>query len=239
MDTYFIGNLRRGRKRKRKRCRRIFWALALLCFAFLLLCRFSLYPYLETKIESEAKRRLTSVCAESVASVFSLGDYGYESLIRLSYTSDGRVSSAQINTATLNRLRFEIAKEMLSRLKTQAVTLRVPISNLFGTILFSGVSASLPVTLETADSIRAGFSSHFEEHGINQTRHLISFDFALEVYLLLPARNRKVTVTSSVAAAETLIVGEVPDSFTDIDRLSDDTSDILIDDAVDFGNVIY
>lgn len=239
MDTYFIGNLRHGRKRKRRIRRRILWSLALLLLGFLLLCRFSLYPYLESKIESEAKRRLTAVCADSVFGALASGEYGYESFIRLGYTQDGRVSSAQINTPLLNHLRYQIAKEMLSRLKTGTITIRVPFSNLFGSVLFSGVRASLPVTLEAADSIIASFSSHFEEHGINQTRHLITFDFILEVSFLLPARSRTLSVTSSVAAIETLIVGEVPDSFTDIDRLTDDASEIIIDDAVDFGNVIY
>ena len=46
------------------------------------------------------------------------------------------------------------------------------------------------------------------------------------------------TLHISTAAAETLIIGEVPDSFTDIDRLTDGEDELYVDDAVDFGDVV-
>ena len=148
------------------------------------------------------------------------------------------MASASVNTAALNLLRSRIAKGILAELKENALSVRVPLSNLFGIILLSSSKGGLNVTLHTAESIISSFSSHFEECGINQTKHLITFDFSLEVYFLLPLYYQTMTLTFSVAAAETLIVGEVPDSFTDIERLTDSAEEYLVDDAVDFGNVV-
>ena len=205
----------------------------------MIICRFSLYPYIEAVVESEAKNRLTALCAEKMTEVLSGGDYGYEDLIRLSYTQSGTVASASVNTVTLNLLRYRIASAMLTELKKQSFTIKVPLSNLFGIVFFSPLSGGVSVTVECADSMRASFVSEFEECGINQTRHVIFFEFTLDSYFLLPVRYRKLSLVCRVSAAETLIVGEVPDSFTDIDRLTDDLSEIDIDDAVDFGDVVY
>lgn len=237
-DAYYIGNLRHSKQRKMKKRHQLLILLALLLLLFVLLCRFSLYPYIEARVESETKKRVTAICAEKISEIFSDERYNYEDFIRLEYTADGRVASARINTVTLNLLRYQIAKAILSSLQTQAITVSVPISNFLGVIFFSGTSGGYPITVETADSMLASFSSRFEECGINQTRHLITFDFSIEVYFLLPVRYRTLTLTASVSAAETLIVGEVPDTFTDINRLTDDVSEIDIDDVVDFGNIL-
>lgn len=235
-DLYYIGKRRQKGAGKR---RRFFLSLFLPLLLITLACHYLLYPYIEAFVISETKTRLTSLCAETLTEVLSGEGYAYEDFVSLTYTSEGRVAAASVNTARLNLLRYKIAIEMLKKLKTRAITVKVPISNILGVILFSSLSGGITVRVETADSIEANFVSSFEECGINQTRHLISFEFALESYFLLPLKYSTIKNKCTVAAADTLIVGEVPDSFTDIDRLTDNVSEIDIDDAVDFGNVIY
>ena len=233
-NAYYIGKRRRRRNRKK---RFLLLFLALLS-TLLVICRFSFYPYIEAYAESESKKRLTALSAEKISEVLSKNGYGYEDLIRLSYTAEGRLATAQINTPLLNLLRQEIAKEILSALKNHTLAVRVPTSILLGTVLLSSTRGGITVHLECAESMSASFFSRFEECGINQTRHLVTFDFSLELCLLLPMRYKTITVLSSVVAVETLIIGEVPDSFTDIDRLTDSVDEISIDDAVDFGSVL-
>ena len=237
-NAYYIGNMRHARRARRSFGRRILFLILLVFLILLLVCHFSVYPYVEGMIESESKKRLTALCAEKTTEVFSEGEYKYSDLISLSYTEDGRVASATVNTVTLNLLRYKIAMAVLKELKDQTLSVRVPLSNILGVIFIPSKTGGMHVDVETAESIHATFSSHFEERGINQTRHLITFDLSLEIYILLPLRYRTMTLHISTAAAETLIIGDVPDSFTDIDRLTDGEDELYVDDAVDFGDVV-
>ena len=65
-------------------------------------------------------------------------------------------------------------------------------------------------------SVHAEFHTDFQTAGINQTRHRISLQLTAQVQLVIPTGAQKVEVTTQVAMAESIIVGEVPDTFTDV-----------------------
>ena len=231
-DCYYIGKRRTGRRKERRGA----WLLIPLSLflAVALLCGLQLYPYLEAAVRGESEKRITALVSDAVSEVLAEGSHEYGDLVRLSYGADGYVSSLSVNTPLLNTLRYRIALCVLSRLSDRALTVRVPLARLFGAPS-SADGSGISVVLETEDSLRADFSSRFSECGINQTLHVISFDMTITVYFMLPFSYRALTLSASVLAAETVIVGRVPDSFTDIDRLTDDVGEIDIDDAVDFG----
>ena len=63
--------------------------------------------------------------------------------------------------------------------------------------------------------IHVDFETRFMEAGINQTRHEINVTVALDVALLMS--NRQTTtakIETTVPVSETVIVGDVPDSYT-------------------------
>ena len=52
-----------------------------------------------------------------------------------------------------------------------------------------------------------------EEAGINQTRHTIFLKAATTLQIVAPTGNRSVEVEHQIAIAESIIVGEVPESY--------------------------
>ena len=59
----------------------------------------------------------------------------------------------------------------------------------------------------------AGFESFFTEAGINQTLQQLTMNISVDVSILVLGRTESFTVTSQVVVAETIIVGQVPDTF--------------------------
>ena len=59
----------------------------------------------------------------------------------------------------------------------------------------------------------AGFDSYFTEAGINQTLQKLTMDVSVDVTILVLGRTESFTVTSQVVVAETIIVGQVPDTL--------------------------
>ena len=114
------------------------------------------------------------------------------------------------------------------------MTVAIPIASLIG-INFFPSRPTINVNLRLSESINAYFLSNFEEQGINQTRHSILFHLTLEVLVLVPSHTKRITVSREFPFAETVIVGDVPDAYTKISRLTDDITETEIDDIYDFG----
>ena len=62
----------------------------------------------------------------------------------------------------------------------------------------------------------ADFTNDFSEAGINQTAHRIIMDVSITMTILTPVGAESVTVTSGVVVAETVIVGQVPNSYVNV-----------------------
>jgi hypothetical protein len=152
--------------------------------------------------------------------------------------ADGEVCAASFDTVKLNLLKTELASALLSSLYTQTVTASVPVGNLAGLIFFSGRGADVNVKARLTESVTARFHTSFTEAGINQMRHSIGISLLFTANYLLGRRTETLTLTVDIPLGETLIVGDVPDTLTQINRLTDDITEIDIDDAVDFGNIL-
>ena len=74
-----------------------------------------------------------------------------------------------------------------------------------------GIAFVLPV-----GSVHAEFHTDFQTAGINQTRHRVTLMLTARVQLVIPSSARTVEAFSQLAVAESIIVGEVPDTFTDV-----------------------
>ena len=59
----------------------------------------------------------------------------------------------------------------------------------------------------------ATFTSNFSEAGINQTLQQLVMEIRVDVTVLVLGSTDSFTVTSQVVVAETIIVGDVPDTF--------------------------
>ncbi len=232
-EFYYI-----GKRRKRKRHSRLF-RVGLLLLSALAFCRFSLYPHIEALAEAETQTHIERLFNEKLGEVLLSGEFESEHLVTMSHTAEGRVASVTVDTVRLNLFKYRVAAAVLAEIGARDVSLTLPVSSLFGVILFSGIDGKLPVKVRTAEKLTARFASDLEESGINQTLYTLSIALDIGITCLLPSGIHRATVSCKAPICELLIVGEVPDSFTDISRLTDDVTEYDIDDAVDFGSVLH
>ena len=208
----------------------------------ILLFNWQLYPHVKALAEVEIVNTLTENCANIIGKILAESNITYQSLISLEKNANGEIAAVSADMVLLNSLRYQIAQGILSAFRADgALSVSVPIANLFGIIALSGRGGDLSIGVRTARSLQAGFKTAFEEAGINQTLHSIYFTMEMDLYYLLPTKTQKMTFTHSFCAAQTIIVGKVPDTLTQINRLGESDTlldNISIDDAVDFGNIV-
>ena len=66
------------------------------------------------------------------------------------------------------------------------------------------------LSIRNSDAV---FASNFSQAGINQTLHQLTMVVSIDVSMLVLGKTSSFEVTSEVVVAETVIVGEVPQTF--------------------------
>lgn len=234
---YYIGRKRRC-NRKRFSAKRLLVPLLLFSLALLIWFQAALLPQVRTLCEASISNQIEVLANGEAYAVLMKGDYTYDDFVHLSYGADGTVRSATVDTVKLNALKFTLSLAVLKELTTKDISVSVPVGNLLGSLFFSGQGGNVSITTRVAETMHARLHTVFTSAGINQTRHAIGFSLDFKVGYLLPMGSRDLLISINIPIGETLIVGDVPDTLTQINRLNDDVTELEIDDAVDFGNIL-
>lgn len=204
--------LRRGKERPGSR---VLLPLALgLLLAFLLIRWFdsSLRPQLVQLAEAQLKNYLTQAANRSVAQAIAEEGLSHSDLVRMQ-TAEG-ISTLTTDTAALNRLRSAALDGMIDQLEAlDSRSLAVPLGALTGIDLLSAVGPRLPVQIVSVASAEGHYRNDFVEAGINQTLHRVMLEVSIDAGLLLPGGVVELTVTTPVCVSETIIIGQVPQTY--------------------------
>lgn len=188
---------------------------AILCVLFLLLEK-----NLESVILSMAQARVQAMAVdilhESVQE--TLGEHAaYDDLMTVRTDTEGRIAMIQADAVRMNELATEtalLAQEKLSSAESETVA--IPLGAALNIPFLSALGPNVQVRVVPVGAVSAEFTSEFESAGINQTRHKIYLSMHTAVRLVLPRGAEKVAFTSQVLIAESIIVGQVPDSFIEV-----------------------
>ena len=161
------------------------------------------------------------------------GRIDYEQLVDFDKDAEGHVTALRSNMAAFNRLQASIADDILQRMaEVSSTDLAIPIGTLTGSPLLAGRGPCLRVRMQSVGTATARFDNQFSSAGINQTKHRIVLRIDVYVSILLPGYSTVTQVTNEITVAETVIVGEVPGTYTyfatDPDAYAGDAKDYIL-----------
>ena len=167
----------------------------------------SLRPVLEglasARVESAAARAMNEAILEVLGSA-STGE-----LLSAQASNEGHVSLLTADAGKLNLLAADCAAAAQRRIQDlgeQGVS--VP--------LLAGLGPRLSFRFTPVGMVQSSFHSEFRSAGINQTLHRITLELNATVRVVLPGKSSTVTVTAQAPVAESVIVGDVPDAYTNV-----------------------
>ncbi len=229
-----------GKRKDRKAARRhggkrlLLFPIALLLFS--LFFHLSLSAKLSEMAKLEGAAMIEGYLQKSVLEAMKKDEVSYSSLIRLSFQSDGSVAALETDVLHCNFLCADTLLLLLQRMKeTNRLRVGIPLGNLSGLALLSGKGPVCRTEFLFTGKASAYLASEFTKSGINQTRHAIYLVLSAETLLFLPHKEEQLRVETRVPIAETILLGRVPDAYTEIHRLTDDITESEIDDIYDFG----
>jgi len=168
---------------------------------------------------SEAKLRAISVNAMNAAVQETIGnEMNYADLISIEKDDTGQIMLVSANAAMMNRLAADTAiaaQEKISNIGEQGIS--IPIGTIIGGQLLSGRGPSVRVKFEPVGSVTTDFMTEFEDAGINQTRHKIFLILNASVKIVVGNASQRVDISSQVLISETIIIGDVPQSYLQFD----------------------
>ena len=177
----------------------------------------ALRPTLTALAQANVRNAITQIVNDAVQATLASEAVSYGDLVTVEKDEAGQVAVLAADTARLNALRTEILEDILRQVKTlDSRELGVPLGSLTGFATASDWGPRLPVRVLAAATPTVEFENRFTSAGINQTLHQIMLNAAVEVTLLIPGGRVETAVTAQVCAAETLLVGRVPEAYLEL-----------------------
>lgn len=166
--------------------------------------------------DARARSLAVQILNESVEETLASG-VRYDQLMAVTSGPDGSVRLIQANTAEMNRLASHVtllAQKKLEELEDQSIS--VPLGSALGLTIFAGAGPRIQVRILPVGAVIPRFDTEFQTAGINQTRHKLLLTLTATVRLVIPTGAAVMEATTQMAVAESIIVGQVPDSFVDL-----------------------
>lgn len=183
----------------------------------------NLRPVILAMAEAQARVLAVQAMNDAVFEVMREGGV-YSDLMHVVLDGEGRVSMMQANTARMNELATQAALAVQKNLDAIAEAgVEIPLGAAFGSRLLAGSGPIVHVRVVPVGAVSTEFVSEFTAAGINQTRHRIFLQMDATVQMVIPTGTQTAAVSAHVPVAESIIVGEAPDSFVDVA----DTEDML------------
>lgn len=174
-----------------------------------------LTPVVEKLATSRVVYLAGEVINDAINDQITLQGVEYEDFVHLETDANGRVTALKTDMAAINRFKSDVTALVLDRINNMDNSeLYIPLGNIIDGELFSGRGPKIPIIVVPVGSAWADFSTNVSTAGINQTRHQIIVTVSAEITMLLPGYETTTTVSSQVVAAETVIVGDVPQNYT-------------------------
>lgn len=171
-------------------------------------------PILITAAQANTKNAVNRIVTEAVGKALAEEALGYRDMITLEKDNAGQITALTSNTLAMNRLRAEILGDILEQVDSlDSHTLGIPLGELTGLTVLSGRGPSLPVRIRSVGAANAEFRNVFTSAGVNQTYHQVMLEVSVEATLLIPGGTTQTTVVTQVCIAETVLVGEVPQTY--------------------------
>lgn len=197
-----------------RRIRRWVIIALIVCLILLTLFRIKFGRTIRTLAETQVVNTTSDLINDAIDAQIESGNIQYDRIVYFEKDLDGKITALKTNMSEVNRLKTDILNLINDEiLALDTSDLGIPLGSLILPEFFSGRGIQIPVRILSIRNSDAAFESYFSQAGINQTLHQLNMSVSVDVAILVFGKTESFTVTSQVVVAETVIVGQVPNTF--------------------------
>lgn len=207
-------------KTKNKKIRKIYFTLLIVTISIITGYKIlkSIDPIFEGLCISKAQGIATDITNKKSSEV--LAKYNYQDTVKIIRSDDGKNCMLKTDIVMLNEIISDIALEIqneLNKLKNENV--EIPIGALMGNQYFAGSGPKIKIKIISVGDISTDIKTEFKSEGINQTIYRIYLELECNVSILTSYRTMNKKISNQILLVETVIVGEVPETYLELQSL--------------------
>ena len=183
----------------------------------------SIEPVINKQCVYYAKSIATKVSNEQATAV--MANYKYQDLCSIEKDESGNIKVIKSNIIPVNEITSDIAIKIQDEFdKTQNGDVFVRLGTLTGSKLLSGRGPKVKFKIVTNGNVETDLKSEFTSAGINQTLHQIFLDITCNVTIVTPYNSTTEQIKNQVLIAESVIIGDIPDSYYNFKSMDDNNA---------------
>jgi len=196
----------------------IFFAvIVIFCIVILKYSESRLRPIIVSMAEAHARSIGSKVVSEAITEEIEKNNISYDDLISFEKDESGKIAALKTDIIMINRLKSQLSVVILDKLSNMKdINLYVPVGSLINGEIFSGRGPKLEIIVIPVGSVTTNITNVFTSAGINQTRHQIMLEVNVTVSIIMPFSVESTDISTSMAIAETIIVGDVPNMYMEM-----------------------
>lgn len=192
-------------------------AAGMVMTGLLVILDLSFRPVIETVNAYKCHELVNRLINDAVSAEIENENAGYSKLVNLTANAEGEIMSLESNVMNINKLKTRIVQRLEREIaRLPEVDIQIPIGTLLGIQLLHGKGFGVGMTVQPVGYASASIISEFSEAGLNQTLHRIVIEIDADVDAIIPGYSTRVPVKTTIVAAETVIVGRVPNAYTHV-----------------------
>lgn len=182
--------------------------------AVLILFRIRYRDSIRTLAQTQVRNSTSDLINDAIDKQIENGNIQYDRIVFFEKDLDGRITALKTNMSEVNRLKTDILNLINDEILAMDTSdIGIPLGSLILPEVLSGRGPEIPVNILSIRNSDASFSSRFTEAGINQTLQQLTMSVSVDVTVLTLGQTESFTVISEVVVAETIIVGQVPETL--------------------------
>ena len=153
----------------------------------------------------------------------NLQNITYNSIISEVTDENGKIVALCTNTNELNRISNNLAIDIEENIASQnESSIKIPLGLFFNTALFGGAGVRVKIKTVPLGDTKIECISQFDSVGINQTRHRIVLNIKTYFTIIAPVYLRNECYEKEIVLAETILNGDIPDTYYNLDLQKED-----------------
>lgn len=207
--------------------------LALVLLIFLLGVFIKVKPLVFTYAKSKAETIMLNAANDAVLSISQGQMIEYTEIANVTKNEQNSITGIEIDAKWANMFKSLISKEIENILQTQSeYTVSIPSGTLLGSEYTMGIGPKIHFKMQLTETAFVDFKSEFKAAGINNILHQVIVDIKVSANIIMIGCSEGFSVETSAIAAQTIITGEVPQSFTQVEEHpGDDIADEIFNYA--------
>ena len=194
--------------------------LTVTIIAFIIILNFTtdifvrnLNEYIDNYLDNYAQEALN----DAIIAVTAQYDFDTSTFVRVNTSASGQTSYLETDTIAVNEFKSKVGNKIIENLsKNDKKTIGFKILNMLGNTYLINKGPSLKITVFPVGSATTNLVSKFSSSGVNQTMHELLMTVNIKTRVVFPFGSVKKTGSAAVPVTNTVIVGEVPDSYVNV-----------------------